>query len=59
MLVLARKTGDKVHIPLPDGREVIVTVVEIHVGRVRLGFDAPRDVPIHRAENIEEGLRGK
>jgi carbon storage regulator CsrA len=32
------------------GADVVVTVLECQNGRVRLGFDAPRHVPIIREE---------
>jgi carbon storage regulator len=46
MLVLSRKTGEKVHI----GNDITITLVEIDGNRVRLGIDAPGDVKILRAE---------
>ena len=46
MLVLTRGPGDTVHI----GDNICITVCEIAPGRVRLGIDAPRDVPIYRGE---------
>jgi len=46
MLVLTRKTGERVHI----GASVVVTVVAIDKGRVRLAFDAPAQVAIDREE---------
>lgn len=46
MLVLSRKTGEKLVI----GDGITVTIVEINGNRVRLGFDAPDDVRILRAE---------
>lgn len=46
MLVLTRKVGERVHI----GDNIVVTVTDIDRGRVRLGLEAPRDVPIHREE---------
>ena len=48
MLVLGRKKNDKVLIVSPDGTEVIVTVVRTKP--LRLGFEAPDDVQIFRAE---------
>jgi carbon storage regulator len=53
MLVLSRKQNESIFI---DGR-ITVTVAEIRGGRVRLAIDAPRDVPIDRAENIASGAR--
>lgn len=46
MLVLSRKSGEAIVI---DG-EITVRVVEIKGDRVKLAFDAPPSVPIHRAE---------
>ena len=55
MLVLSRKLGESIVI----GNGITVTVVEVHGERVRLGFTAPADVPIHREElqrKIDAGL---
>lgn len=46
MLVLTRKPGERVLI----GDKVEVVVVEIRGDRVKLGFVAPQEVPIHREE---------
>lgn len=46
MLVLSRGPGDTVHI----GDSVVITVCEIAPGRIRLGIDAPKTVPIYRGE---------
>lgn len=46
MLVLSRKLGEKVYI----GDNVCITVVDIDRGKIRLGIEAPRDVPIYRHE---------
>ncbi len=46
MLVLSRKVGERIVI---DGG-ITVTVLESTGSRVRLGFDAPRDVFIRRSE---------
>lgn len=49
MLVLSRKLGEK--ITIGDGpNAVVITVVDIDRGKIRLGIDAPRDVPIYRQE---------
>ena len=52
MLVLSRKNDEAVVIGGSEGigRMVKVTVVEIRNGRVRLGFEADADVPVHRLE---------
>ncbi len=46
MLVLSRQIDEKIII----GDSIVITVVEIRRGLVRLGIDAPRDVPVHREE---------
>ena len=35
------------------GENIRITVVEIRPGKVRLGVQAPRDVPVHRLEVAE------
>lgn len=49
MLVLSRKKNQKVFI----GNDIVVTVFQLGNGQVRLGFDAPANVPIVREEVIE------
>ena len=46
MLVLSRKLGEKICI----GENICITVVDIDRGKIRLGIEAPRDVPIFRQE---------
>ena len=46
MLVLSRKRNESVVI----NDQIIVTVIEVRGDKVRLGIQAPRDVPIHRSE---------
>ena len=46
MLVLSRKLGEKIHI----GENICITIVDIDRGKIRLGIEAPRDVPIFRQE---------
>jgi carbon storage regulator len=46
MLVLSRKLGEKIII----GENICITVVDIDRGKIRLGIEAPRDVPIFRQE---------
>ena len=58
MLVLSRKIQESVVIGGCDGFERVlkVTVVEIEGGRVRLGFQVDKDVPVHRWEVWERIL---
>jgi carbon storage regulator CsrA len=53
MLVLTRKVAQKVYI----GTDICVTVVKLDGGQVRLGIEAPREIPVMRAELISV-LRG-
>jgi len=46
MLVLSRKRNESIVI---DG-SIVITAVEIRGDKVRLGIEAPREVPIHRQE---------
>ena len=46
MLVLSRKVGEKILI----GDEIVVTVVRVAQGVVRIGVEAPSDLPIVREE---------
>lgn len=54
MLVLSRKKNERILI----GDNVVLTVVEIRGDKIRLGIDAPRQVPVHRGE-IAELIRGQ
>ena len=53
MLVLGRKVGDEVLI----GENVRLVVIAIRGNQVRLGFDAPREVPVRRSELESRHLR--
>lgn len=54
MLVLSRKAGERIVI----GDNVVITVVQIRGDKVRLGIDAPTDVPVHRQE-VADALKRK
>jgi carbon storage regulator len=60
MLVLTRKAQESVVVGGADGFERVlkVTVLEIQGGKVRLGFEANADVPIHRQEVWQRILAG-
>lgn len=51
MLVLSRKVGEKIVI----GGNITITVVDIDRGKIRLGIEAPREVPVMRTELIAGG----
>ncbi|MFH7320870.1 carbon storage regulator CsrA [Desulfurivibrio sp. D14AmB] len=46
MLVLARKLGEAVAI----GDQITIRVLEVKNGQVKLGVEAPTEIPIHREE---------
>jgi carbon storage regulator len=49
MLVLSRKRDERIMI----GDEISLLVVDIRGDKVRLGIEAPSDVPVHRKEVYE------
>lgn len=46
MLILTRRVGETLMI----ADNVTVTVLAVHGSQVRIGINAPRDVPVHREE---------
>ena len=52
MLVLSRKEGESIVI----NGNIKIVVTAIQRGGVRLGIEAPKDVPIHRQE-VYHGLK--
>ena len=49
MLVLSRQRDESIMI----GDNVVVTIVDIRGDKVRLGIQAPNEVPVHRQEVYE------
>ncbi len=49
MLVLSRHRDESIII----GDDIVITVVDIRGDKVRLGIDAPQDIPVHRREVYE------
>ncbi len=49
MLVLSRKKNESIIIR----DDIVITVVDVRGDKVRLGIDAPKDVPVHRREVYE------
>jgi carbon storage regulator len=49
MLVLSRKKNESIVI----NNDIRIVVVEIRGDKVRLGVEAPREVPVHRNEVYE------
>ncbi len=46
MLVLSRKLGEKIVI----GENIVVTVVKIDRNQIRIGIEAPSEIPVYREE---------
>ena len=53
MLILTRRIGETLMI----GDDVSITVLGVKGNQVRIGIDAPKDVPVHR-EEIYERIKG-
>jgi carbon storage regulator CsrA len=54
VLVLSRKNDEDIVIQTPEGRTIIVKVVQIVGEKVRLGFTADPDVAINRREILTQ-----
>lgn len=50
MLVLTRNIGKSIII----GDDVEIIVLEVRGGQVRLGINAPRNIPVHRKEIYDQ-----
>jgi len=46
MLVLSRKRDERIVI----GDNIVITVVDVRGDKVRLGIEAPPEIPVHRQE---------
>ncbi|MBI92944.1 MAG: carbon storage regulator [Gemmatimonadaceae bacterium] len=49
MLVLTRKAGESIVI----GSQIRITVLEMQGRQIRLGIEAPSEIPVHRGEVYE------
>jgi carbon storage regulator len=49
MLVLSRKRDERIVI----GDNIVITVVDVRGDKVRLGIEAPAEVPVHRQEVLD------
>jgi len=50
MLVLSRKKDESIVIC----DDIVVTVIDVRDDKVRLGIEAPREVPVHRREVYDQ-----
>ncbi len=55
MLVLSRKRDEKIVI----GNNIVITVVDVRGDKVRLGIEAPTEVPVHRQEVLDAVKRAQ
>ena len=55
MLVLSRKKDESIVI----NNDITIVVIEIRGDKVRLGIEAPKEVPVHRREVFEAIARGE
>ena len=53
MLILTRRPGETLVI----GDSITVTVLETRGSQVRIGIEAPKDIPVHRQEVAERIAR--
>ncbi|MBT3346354.1 MAG: carbon storage regulator CsrA [Gemmatimonadetes bacterium] len=49
MLVLTRKAGESIVI----GSQIRITVLEMQGRQIRIGIEAPSEIPVHRGEVYE------
>jgi carbon storage regulator len=59
MLVITRREGEEVVIGDPANPDGVVRVASIKGDRVRLAFDFPREVDVHRREVADQILAQK
>lgn len=50
MLVLSRRPGTSIVI----NNEIVVTIIEVKGDKVRVGVEAPSNIPVHRYEVQQE-----
>nr|WP_176456119.1 carbon storage regulator CsrA [Pseudomonas fluorescens]CEK42571.1 Carbon storage regulator [Pseudomonas fluorescens SBW25] len=49
MLILTRRSGESINI----GDDIVIRVLAVDGGQVRIGVEAPKEVPVHREEIYE------
>lgn len=46
MLILSRRLGESVIV----NNDIVITVVKVQGDKVRIGIEAPKEIPVHRKE---------
>ena len=46
MLVLSRKKNEQIMI----GEDIVITIIDVRGDKVRIGIEAPAEIPVHRQE---------
>ena len=54
MLVLSRQLNEKIMV----GDDIEITIVDIRGDKVRVGIDAPEEMPVHRRE-VYDAIRNE
>ncbi len=57
MLILTRRIGEKVVIG--ENEDISFTILDIRGGQVRIGINAPKNIPIHREEIAQRIINEK
>jgi carbon storage regulator len=52
MLILTRKPGERIVID----DQITVTVLEVQGNRIRLGIEAPKEIPVMREELVQSAV---
>jgi carbon storage regulator len=58
VLILTRRVGETIIIELPTGEQIDVTVLGVKGNQVRIGTQAPDNIPIMREELLASTERG-
>ena len=46
MLILSRNKGETINI----GDDIKITIIDVKGGQIRIGIEAPKNIPVHRSE---------
>lgn len=55
MLILTRRRNERIMI----GDDIVITIVNMNCEVVRLGIDAPKEIPVHREEIYDKVQKEK